>query len=134
MAPHSQARRVGCRPPWDSWSPRDIQLCQTVEQLQQHETLDWGDVNLEQKLVVNNTGCQLPCHYREYSVYSLCTLFVQCVYSECTMCVQCVHSLYKMCAQCVYTVCTMCVQCVHSLYKMCVQCVYSVCTVCMQCV
>ena len=64
----SQARRVGCRPPWDSWSPHTIPLCQTVDQLQHHERLDWADVNLEQKMIVNNTGCQLPCHYREYQV------------------------------------------------------------------
>ena len=64
----SQARRVGCRPPWDSWSPPTIPLCQTMEELQHHERLDWADVNLEQKMIVNNTGCQLPCHYREYQV------------------------------------------------------------------
>ena len=64
----SQARRVGCRPPWDSWSPPTLPLCQTMEELQHHERLDWADVNLEQKMIVNNTGCQLPCHYREYQV------------------------------------------------------------------
>ena len=64
----SLARRVGCRPPWDSWSPPTIPLCQTMKELQQHERLDWADVNLEQKMIVNNTGCQLPCHYREYKV------------------------------------------------------------------
>ena len=64
MAPHSQARRVGCRPPWDSWSPQDIQLCQTVEQLQQHENLDWLDINYEQKMIINNTGCKVPCSYK----------------------------------------------------------------------
>ena len=39
-----------------------------MEELQHHERLDWADVNLEQKMIVNNTGCQLPCHYREYQV------------------------------------------------------------------
>ena len=62
----SQARMVGCRPPWDIWSPHTIPLCQTVDQLKHHERLDWVDVNLEQKMIVNNTNCRLPCHYREY--------------------------------------------------------------------
>ena len=64
----SQARRVGCRPPWDSWSSGDIPLCERMEELQEHERLDWADVNLEQKMIVNNSGCELPCHYREYQV------------------------------------------------------------------
>ena len=54
----SQARRVGCRPPWDSWSPQDIQLCRTVDQLQQHESLDWLEINYEQKMIINNTRCK----------------------------------------------------------------------------
>ena len=36
----SQARMVGCRPPWDIWSPHTIPLCQTMDQLQQYEKID----------------------------------------------------------------------------------------------
>ena len=60
----SQARRVGCRPPWDSWSPQDIPLCQTMDQLKEHEDLDWLDINYEQKMIINNTGCLVPCKYK----------------------------------------------------------------------
>ena len=28
-----QAKMVGCRPPWDIWSPDTIPLCQTLDQL-----------------------------------------------------------------------------------------------------
>ena len=60
----SQARLVGCRPPWDIWSPDTLPLCQTVLQLQQHEKLDWLDINYEQKMIINNTGCLVPCKYK----------------------------------------------------------------------
>ena len=60
----SQAESVGCRPPWDIWSPHTIPLCQTVVQLQQHERLDWLDINYEQKMIINNTGCLVPCKYK----------------------------------------------------------------------
>ena len=60
----SQAKSVGCRPPWDIWSPATIPLCQTVVQLQQHERLDWLDINYEQKMIINNTGCLVPCKYK----------------------------------------------------------------------
>ena len=39
--------QVGCRPPWDSWSPATIAECDTTEQLAQHEKLDWLDYNYE---------------------------------------------------------------------------------------
>ena len=60
----SQARRVGCRPFWDSWSPTDIPLCGTVEQLQEHERLDWEHGVSSQKILVNSTGCNIPCKYK----------------------------------------------------------------------
>ena len=40
------------------WSPQDIQLCRTVDQLQQHESLDWLEINYEQKMIINNTRCK----------------------------------------------------------------------------
>ena len=60
----SQARRLGCRPPWDSWSPATIPFCQTVEQLEQHEELDMRFGFSEQKIIVAETGCQVPCQYK----------------------------------------------------------------------
>ena len=60
----SQAKRVGCRPFWDSWSPKDIPVCETVEQLQEHERLDWDLGVSSQKMLVNSTGCNIPCKYK----------------------------------------------------------------------
>ena len=52
----SQARMVGCRPPWDSWSPHTIPLCQTVDQLDQHEMIDAEFGADEQKTILAKTG------------------------------------------------------------------------------
>ena len=60
----SQARSVGCRPPWDSWSPHTIPLCQTVEQLHQYELMDLIISSVEQKMIMNYTGCESPCKYK----------------------------------------------------------------------
>ena len=60
----SQARRVGCRPPWDSWSPDTIPLCQTMDQLWEYDGLDFRLKHVEQKIILNYTGCQPPCKYK----------------------------------------------------------------------
>ena len=60
----SQARSVGCRPPWDIWSPHTIPLCQTMEELQHHEQLDQTYLQSEQQLIVNQTGCNIPCKFK----------------------------------------------------------------------
>ena len=58
----SQARSVGCRPPWDIWSPHTIPLCQTMEQLQHYEMLESSYYDLE--MILTTTGCRVPCHYK----------------------------------------------------------------------
>ena len=60
----SQARRVGCRPPWDIWSPQTIPPCQTMEQLYEHERLDVHYLTYEKRKIVAETGCQVPCKYK----------------------------------------------------------------------
>ena len=62
----SQAEKVGCRPPWDSWSPASIPVCDNIEQLDRHEKLDWALYNYEKKMVINSTSCKIPCKYNEY--------------------------------------------------------------------
>ena len=60
--------QVGCRPPWDSWSPASIAKCDTTEQMDRHEKLDWALYNYEKKIVINSTGCKIPCKYNEYKL------------------------------------------------------------------
>ena len=60
----SLARPVGCRPPWDSWSPPSVPLCETMEQLHQYETLDLGYLEQELVIMLNNSGCKIPCKHK----------------------------------------------------------------------
>ena len=60
----SQARMVGCRPPWDIWSPHTIPLCHSMDQLQQHEKQDTTFLFSEQQIIVNETGCNIPCQFK----------------------------------------------------------------------
>ena len=58
----SQAKSVGCRPPWDIWSPDTIPLCHTMDQLQEYENLESSFYQLERILAL--TGCRVPCIYK----------------------------------------------------------------------
>ena len=60
----NQAEIVGCRPPWDSWTPHTIPLCQTMEQLQHYERLDLTYLQQELTMMINTSGCQVPCKHR----------------------------------------------------------------------
>ena len=55
----SLAEKVGCRPPWDLWSPASSPLCARVEDMARHEEYDWDLYNFEQKIVLNFTGCKV---------------------------------------------------------------------------
>ena len=39
-----------------------------MEDMVKHEALDWGNFNYEQKVILNSTGCRIPCNYYEYKV------------------------------------------------------------------
>ena len=54
----SQARMVGCRPPWDIWSPHTLPLCQTMDQLQQYEKLE-ESYFYQLEIIVTMTGCRV---------------------------------------------------------------------------
>ena len=61
----SQARMVGCRPPWDIWSPDTIPLCQTMDQLKEYEVIDFGLLHIKRKKkFLMRTGCKVPCNYK----------------------------------------------------------------------
>ena len=64
----SLARQIGCRPPWDIWSPSSIPLCDTVEKIYEYEQLDYYYLIYEQKIVLNLTNCLIPCTYKEYKM------------------------------------------------------------------
>ena len=59
----SQARRTGCRPPWDIWSPPSLPLCQTMDQLDQYEKLEL-DTFYHSEMILTTTGCRVPCIYK----------------------------------------------------------------------
>ena len=64
----SQAREVGCRPGWESWSDTTLPICTTMAELSLHEKMDWAVFNAEQKIVENRTGCKVPCRYKEFNI------------------------------------------------------------------
>lgn len=54
----AQAAAVGCRPGWEDWSESDLPACTSLEQLRQHELLDWGIFNYELKVGKNSDSEQ----------------------------------------------------------------------------
>ena len=63
---NSIARTVGCRLEWDRVSSDQTPLCEYFGQVKKHEILYQKLGNMEQKELVEATGCALPCEYMEY--------------------------------------------------------------------
>ena len=61
----NQAKMLGCRPPWDIWSPPTIPLCQTMDQLLEYEKFDTGlFAIMRKKKFLKTSGCKVPCNYK----------------------------------------------------------------------
>ena len=60
--------KIGCRPPWDTYSHNDIPLCRNMEQLGRFEQEFFELSLVDQDNIQNKTGCHLPCRYRQYKV------------------------------------------------------------------
>ena len=62
------AKRIGCRPEWDMWSDSERQVCTEMDQLVKLYAEFDGLYNLEKKELARQTGCLLPCSYKEYQI------------------------------------------------------------------
>jgi hypothetical protein len=65
---NSLSSTVGCRLPWDRWSYPARKVCSALSQFLGFEQLynDMRDQSI--KDVVDKTGCQKPCRYKEYRI------------------------------------------------------------------
>ena len=57
-----------CRPSMDKWVDSTLPVCTTMDQLGELEKAAWVMNNVEQKIIINKTGCMIPCTYKEYSM------------------------------------------------------------------
>ena len=64
----SLARQIGCRPPWDSWSPSSIPVCDNLDDNIRHEEWDKKIFDSEKRIIMEGTTCLIPCHYKEYKI------------------------------------------------------------------
>ena len=60
------AKLAGCRPPWDSKSSSDIDVCSTFSDILRYIRHDLWIRNYEQELIIQKTGCLKPCNFKEY--------------------------------------------------------------------
>ena len=59
---------IGCRTQWDRRSDRALPVCTEIGQLEELNT-EYQELSvLEQMEIENQTGCMLPCRYKEYTV------------------------------------------------------------------
>lgn len=64
----SMARQIGCRPPWDLWSPSTIPVCDRLEDIIKHEEWDKKIFDSEKRIIMDYSQCLIPCHYKEYEI------------------------------------------------------------------
>ena len=62
----SVSNKVGCRQEWDVLTDKEIQKCKFADQLLAHEALYHNLAHMEQRDLVETTGCSLPCEFLEY--------------------------------------------------------------------
>ena len=62
------ATKIGCRQKWDKSFESDLPFCTTKEQLWKHGEEYWKFLLLEQRELLEYTGCPLPCSYTEYKL------------------------------------------------------------------
>ena len=59
--------KLNCRTPWDSWASSSVPMCKTLEKCLECDSMKRDKmIFLEQKSIINYTGCLIPCKYREY--------------------------------------------------------------------
>ena len=54
-----------CTLPWVGLES-DLPVCTAIDQFKAYETMYKKSAASEQKMVLNMTGCKLPCNYREF--------------------------------------------------------------------
>ena len=61
------SKKPGCKPPWDTLSSKSIPICdyKTID-FETYRKPRWQLLQLEQKYIIQETGCFPPCTYREY--------------------------------------------------------------------
>ena len=60
------SKKIGCRLPWDKWSPQERPVCTSEEQFNLFELLYSSLLNAEAEVITERTGCKIPCNYKEY--------------------------------------------------------------------
>ena len=64
----SISHKVGCRPVWDRMSNTTEPICTEMEQLLKIDK-EFNDLAIvEQTEIKDQTGCLLPCRYKEYQI------------------------------------------------------------------
>ena len=60
--------KVGCRPPWDIWSPKSLDTCRNISQFIKIYQCEFELLFPDQKTIINKTGCLVPCTYKEFEI------------------------------------------------------------------
>ena len=57
----------GCRYPFDTWASTSLPMCNYTTG-QEYYDMVYNLTNSEPRVIINKTGCLIPCKYREYKV------------------------------------------------------------------
>ena len=60
--------KVGCRPPWDTWSPKSLNVCKNIHQFVKIAEFENELLLGDQRTIINSTGCLVPCTYQKFEI------------------------------------------------------------------
>ena len=60
--------KVGCRPPWDTWSPKSLNVCKNIHQFVKIAEFENELLLGDQRTIINSTGCLVPCTYKKFEI------------------------------------------------------------------
>ena len=51
------SKEIGCKAPWDTWSPTSVKVCNTSEDLEKYLNLEKTIMESEKRIIFNITNC-----------------------------------------------------------------------------
>ena len=56
------SKEIGCKAPWDTWSPTSAKVCNSLENLEKYLNMEKKILESEKRIIFNISNCLLGLH------------------------------------------------------------------------